>query len=539
MATVPAHDRSIPPEDLSDDPLLPGLDTDADGRPVIGGIPLVARIGAGGMGAVYYGMHPRLKMPVAVKILPYQLAATAPETVGRLASEARIAARLHSSHLVRVLDVDQQAGLHYIVMEYVDGVSAKQYIALKGSRGISESEALQITIAAVMGLRDAHAAGVVHRDVKPDNILIPRRSDDTFDLAAAKLTDLGIAKAHEGATGMATGTGTALGTPGFMAPEQSIDAKNVGPEADLFSVGATLYALLTGHPPFEGESVMSVLIKTINEPHLSLTRLRPGVSRRTAAIVDRCLNKQPGRRFNAAKDMIEPLNGALEGASVETNLWPHRSTIEFRSRSTRPVVFLAAYVAVSGAFVAGAIAEHRHVLDLHRAAAVMRAGRAMVEDRPEDALKLAAAASVDLVDGPVAAPALDEIVAASRRQIARRAVSDRVQSFFVHLIHSEFDACRAYIDPRFATAHGTKASGMLGLSSLTLRIAGVTERDVRVTHIALGDADDASACVEVRVDGSWRPIKSVRASLQGGAWYVWLDVPDALSTSASPAKQSG
>lgn len=311
-------------QDLSGDKLLttvPRSDWNGNRVPVLNGIPLLAKLGAGGMGAVYYGWHPERRCEVAVKVLPFQMAHQE-EMVVRFQREARVAAGISSPHLVSVFDIHQEHDLFFMVMEFVNGCSAGDILkkALRNSAGgLPEAEALDITIAATRGVVAAHAADIVHRDIKPDNIFVPRMSgSEKPELSKAKLGDLGLARSQGDAT--LTVSQVAMGTPGFMAPEQSMDAKRVGKPADIFSLGATLYALLAARPPFTGESLMEVLLNTVNKPPPPIRSLRSDIPLHCAAVIQRCLEKDPTRRFPSAEALLEALvrrRAELPGGSPE------------------------------------------------------------------------------------------------------------------------------------------------------------------------------------------------------------------------------
>jgi serine/threonine-protein kinase len=288
-------------EDLGGDRLLEGLPRDPQGRPVLGRIPLERRIGRGGMGSVYYARHPRLGCEVAVKILPFHLVDEDPTLVERFRTEARTAAMLSSDHVVRVLDVDEDARTHFLVMEYVEGESAGTLLKRRGP--LPEREALEIVTAAARGLAAAHAKGIVHRDVKPDNLLIPGGEP-----SRTKLADLGLARPQGGGASAGTTTQTAMGTPGFMAPEQVKDARSAGPAADVFGMGATLQALLTGQAPFRGASLANVLLSTVQaEPE----PLPEGVSARIRSVIARCLAKDPRERYANGAELLSALEGRV------------------------------------------------------------------------------------------------------------------------------------------------------------------------------------------------------------------------------------
>jgi hypothetical protein len=308
----------LDPQDLSSDRLLrdaPRLEAAGRPWPALGGIPLLAKIGQGGMGSVYYAIHPRLRREVAIKVLAFHPADRQPELVSRFFREAQVAAQVQSPHLVAVLDVNEEHGLHYLVMEFVAGLSAASYLRLRrdaGKTGLDASEALQIGIAASEGLAAAHAKGVIHRDVKPDNILIPwAERGRRLDLAAAKLADLGLAR-EEAADRSLTATQATMGTPGFMAPEQAHDARRAGPAADVFGLGASLYALLSGSAPFTGSSAFATLMATAHEPHKPISQIRPDVSPLLAAVLDRCLEKQPEARFAGGAALRDALKACRD-----------------------------------------------------------------------------------------------------------------------------------------------------------------------------------------------------------------------------------
>lgn len=306
---------SVQIQDLTEDKLLvqaPRAEVDGRMVPRLGKIPLLARLGQGGMSAVYYGIHPNLKVEVAVKVLPLAMAEKDPVLIERFFREAQTAAAVRSPHLVYVSDVDEDHGMFYIVMEYVSGISAAQLIkdaVAAGKPGVPENDALDICIAAAKGLAAAHAEGIVHRDVKPANIMLPiKRDGGGHDFVNAKLADLGLAR-QESSAGLTTSF-QVMGTPGYMAPEQVQDAKSAGKPADVWGMGATLYALLAGRAPFTGRTSMEVLMHTVEHPHPPVSKARSDVRLETEAVIDRCLAKQPGKRYASADELLEALKAA-------------------------------------------------------------------------------------------------------------------------------------------------------------------------------------------------------------------------------------
>ena len=316
-----------PEKDLAKDGLLAIAPRDQTGRPTLGGIPLYRKLGQGGMGAVYLGKHPRLGVEVAVKILPFHLADQDPNAIEYFMREANVAARLNHPSLVRIFDVnvdgDPKAGsaIWYLVMEFVSGLTGGKLIRerMKGGKGpLPEADALDLLLTVSDGLAAAHEENFVHRDIKPENIIIPLSPEGEPQFRKAKLMDLGLAKllSEERSIGL-TGTNVAMGTPGYMAPEQAENAKGAGAASDVFAMGATLYTLLTGTAPFTGTTVLHVLKKTSDEPHPPLRKVNPAVSRPTEVLVDTCLAKRPEARYASAGVLREALKACRQSLGDE------------------------------------------------------------------------------------------------------------------------------------------------------------------------------------------------------------------------------
>lgn len=299
---------TLAPEDLSsDDVLVHASHVTVGGRsmPALGGIPIYRKLGQGGMAAVYYGIHPRLNQEVAIKVLPSQLAQRQPQLAQRFLREAQIAARVRSPYLVSVTDVNAENGVLYLIMEFVSGNTAAAHardVHGKTQHGLPEAIALDICIAATEGLASAHTSGIVHRDVKPDNIMVPAGPN----FRAAKLADLGLAQLVEMGSDLTTDQ-SCMGTPGYIAPEQAVDARTAGKPADVFSMGATLFALLAGHAPFHGETPLNTILATIQKPHSPIQAYRPDVTAQTTRIIDTCLEKDPEKRFRDGAALLAEL----------------------------------------------------------------------------------------------------------------------------------------------------------------------------------------------------------------------------------------
>jgi serine/threonine protein kinase len=309
---------SVPWEDLTHDEYIsnaPRVNIEGYAVPTLGGIPLLCKLGQGGMGAVYYGIHRGFAREVAVKVLPFHIAQMHPDSIDRFFREARLATKINSNHLVRVTDVDQQGNLAFLVMEYVCGKSAEKILTIGvqgGAVGLEETMVLDICIAGCKGLAAAHEANVIHRDVKPDNILVPlKKGSREYNFEAAKLADLGLARC-EGMHKTVTMQDICMGSPGFMSPEQINDTRSVGKQADVFSFGATLYTLLCGVPPFTGETPMAILEATKRTQHKPVKNWRADVSNITSETIQICLAKNPNDRFADGVALLKALVACRE-----------------------------------------------------------------------------------------------------------------------------------------------------------------------------------------------------------------------------------
>ena len=317
--------------------------------PSLNGIPLVSKLGQGGMGAVYCGIHPRLQNRVAVKVLPLQMAAEDAGLVQRLIREAQIAAMIQSPHLAAVYDVNEEDGQFFIVMEYVPGLTMGQYlkqIVKQGHTGLSELDAIDVCIAATIGLDAAHQESVIHRDLKPENIMVPfkLRQQNVLELKKAKLMDLGLARSEKGKGSQSlTGMKVAMGTPGYMSPEQILNAKTASKPSDVYGMGATLYAMLTGRPPFKNddeEDMMRVLFATVNETPAPLSSKRKDVSAAVENLVNTCLAKKPEDRYPDAQELVRALIACRKVLAPSSAFDDFESTTSKQlAPATRPAVY--------------------------------------------------------------------------------------------------------------------------------------------------------------------------------------------------------
>jgi eukaryotic-like serine/threonine-protein kinase len=314
---------------------------------------LTELVGTGGMSMVYKAHDTLLERNVALKIL-HDHYADDDEFVERFKREARMAAQLSHPNIVTVIDRGQAGGRQFIVFEYIDGENLKERLVRAGRLPVEEALGLALEVA--HGLAYAHQYGLVHRDVKPQNVLL---NGD----GRAKVTDFGIARSLDVEHGV-TQTGTVLGTSNYIAPEQA-SGQQVDAQTDVYSLGVVLYELLAGEVPFPGENFVSVAMKHVNEPPPNLLDARPDVPPRVALAVDRALEKDPSRRFPSMDAFSAELAGCLgdvggaDGSGEATMIVPAAAAPRMprRRRSwTWPLVFAGLAVLAIGAVVAGLVA---------------------------------------------------------------------------------------------------------------------------------------------------------------------------------------
>jgi serine/threonine protein kinase len=292
---VPSETKSSASTDL--DFLAPSDWPDSLGR--IGPYEVKGLLGRGGMGVVLKAVDPALNRTVAIKALAPQLA-NCGAARQRFLREARAAAAVMHEHVVAVHAVDDTGGVPYLVMEYVRGRSLQERLDRQGPLAIAEI--LRIGIQAASGLAAAHAQGLVHRDIKPANILLEN------GVERARLTDFGLARAVSDA--VLTQSGVVTGTPQYMAPEQA-RGESVDHRADLFSLGSTLYAMCTGHPPFRAESAVAVLRRVSDDEPRPIRELNAEVPAWLEAIIARLHAKHPAQRFQTAAEVADLLGRCL------------------------------------------------------------------------------------------------------------------------------------------------------------------------------------------------------------------------------------
>jgi serine/threonine-protein kinase len=287
---------------------------------------------------VFVAEETALGRRVVVKVLPPDLAAGL--NVGRFRREIQLAASLQHPHVVPLLAAGQAEGLLFFTMPLVEGESLRTKLAREGEQPIGESVRLLRDI--VDALAYAHGHGVVHRDIKPDNILVSHHH--------ALVTDFGVAKALSESTGGATLTsaGVALGTPAYMAPEQAAADPHTDHRADIYAVGALAYEMLSGRPPFTGPTAQSVLAAHVTKPPEPLEAARSSVPPGLAALVMRCLEKKPADRWQTAEELL----GQLEAMATPSGGMQPTETIRGVRRPVR-LGLIAGALAVGVAVAAG------------------------------------------------------------------------------------------------------------------------------------------------------------------------------------------
>jgi serine/threonine protein kinase len=274
------------------------LDTSKPVLQTVGNYDLLEKIAEGGMGAIYKGRHRETGTVVAVKIMPAQTASNS-VMLKRFEQEFRAASMLNHPNIVRALDFGDNGTTPYLVMEFVEGESLGQKIERDGR--LPETEAIRLIAQVAQGLHRAHKQGLIHRDVKPDNILV------TPD-GQAKLADLGLVKEIETDLNL-TRTGRGLGTPHFMAPEQFRNAKNATIQCDIYSLGATLYMMVTGELPFRSNGPLDAWMKKIQNELTPPRKLVSDLSERVDWAIRRAMSAAPEQRPATCREFVEDLTG--------------------------------------------------------------------------------------------------------------------------------------------------------------------------------------------------------------------------------------
>ncbi|MCZ7645437.1 MAG: serine/threonine protein kinase [Planctomycetota bacterium] len=261
-------------------------------------------LGRGGMGVVYRAVHETLERPVALKILPPEFAQN-PEYVSRFLRVARVAATLRHDHIVQVYDAGLFKGRYYMAMELVEGTSLGKYVEQNGP--LSESEGLRLLLQAALGLQAAHEKDLVHRDIKPDNLLLDEKMN-------VRIVDFGLVMESSSTTHL-TNTGATLGTPLYMSPEQ-VDGEKADARSDLYSLGVTFFRAFTSKLPFEGGSMMNLLYKHKFEAPEDPRKFKPDLSKNLSNLLLTMMAKLREQRPQNAADLADLVRKVQEGKKI-------------------------------------------------------------------------------------------------------------------------------------------------------------------------------------------------------------------------------
>jgi serine/threonine protein kinase len=276
--------------------------------PEIPGYEILGEIGRGGMGVVYKARQAKLNRFVALKMLLAGSQASA-KAVARFRNEAEAIAQLQHPYIVQIFDVIEQDRQLFLSLEYVGGGGLSRKI---GGRPLPVQQAVAWAHKLAQAMQYAHEHGVIHRDLKPANVLL---TEDGIP----KITDFGLAKRIDDATNR-TRTGTVVGTPDYMSPEQAEgQPRNIGPATDIYSLGIILYEMLTGRPPFRGESMMHVLDAVRFKAPEKPSEIRPELSQDLDLICMKCLEKKPAQRYPSAGALAKDLERFLAGEQIRAN----------------------------------------------------------------------------------------------------------------------------------------------------------------------------------------------------------------------------
>jgi eukaryotic-like serine/threonine-protein kinase len=376
-------DATLPPKipDPHDSPTEPA----STASPSIGAVryfgdyELISEIARGGMGVVYRARQVSLNRPVALKmILAGNLAGS--DDVKRFHIEAEAAANLDHPGIVPIYEIGEHDGQHFFSMGFVEGTG----LAAKVSDGpLPPREAAELTKQVAEAMHYAHDKGVIHRDLKPGNVLLDSQG-------RPKVTDFGLAKKLQGDSGL-TQTGQVMGTPSYMPPEQA-EGKEVGPLADVYSLGALLYCLLTGRPPFQASSPMDTLMQVLEREPVPPRQLNPSAPRDLETICLKCLAKEPGKRYASAEALAKDLNRYLSGEPILARPVGVGERAAKWARRRPLIAGLMGLVAVVTALGIGGVLWQWRAAVLALAFAEQETGRAkaqtnLAKERLEDAVK--------------------------------------------------------------------------------------------------------------------------------------------------------
>src|ERR1700722_16522209 len=272
---------------------------------------IVTMLGEGGMGAVYKARDRELDRMVALKVIRPELAES-PEILQRFKQELILARKVTHRNVIRIFDMGDADGIKFITMEFIEGRDLKSLLVEKGK--LPPEQAVDVVQQVCLALEAAHAEGVVHRDLKPQNIMVDQQG-------RASVMDFGIARSLE--FGGATQTGALIGTPEYMSPEQ-VRGEHVDVRSDLFTLGIIFQELLTGAIPYKAETAMASMYKRTRERAIPVRQLNPDVPQYLSDVVAKCLEIEPKDRFQSAREMYDALEAWKNGSAAPIRLWTVR-----------------------------------------------------------------------------------------------------------------------------------------------------------------------------------------------------------------------
>ncbi|MGD0090272.1 MAG: protein kinase [Planctomycetota bacterium] len=289
---------------------------------------LLKKLGEGGMGAVYLAEDTNAGRQVALKLLPKKHAGDS-EFLSRFRREARAAGQLNHVNIVSAHTVGEEMGHHYLVMEYVEGEPLDKMLKREGS--LPCDKALEIVMQVARGLKHAHEHGIIHRDIKPGNIILTPKG-------VAKILDLGLSKTISGGDEQTfhTQTGVALGTPHYLSPEQARGDKGIDGRTDIYSLGATFYHLVTGMTPFEGSTAAVIMLKHLNEQLTNPQDIVEDLPDSVAHVIIRMMAKEPADRYRDCKELLDDLELVIDGKDPSSQAIDHGKSSVAMARVARP-----------------------------------------------------------------------------------------------------------------------------------------------------------------------------------------------------------
>ncbi len=287
----------------------------------IPGYKILGKLGAGAMATVYKARQLSLDRVVAIKVLPRKFSQN-PQFIERFYAEGRAAAQLNHPNIVQAFDVGKAGEFHYFVMEYVEGRTV--YDDIVQHKRYAEKDAVEVTIQVAEALLHAHEKGLIHRDVKPKNIMLNREG-------VAKLADMGLARAVSDKEAAEAEAGKAFGTPYYISPEQIRGSSDVGPASDIYSLGATLYHMVTGSVPFEGKNPSAVMHKHLKADLIPPDHVNPRLGSGISEVIEMMMAKRPADRYRNCKDLLVDLRALAAG---QTPVIAHKDALPAADLST-------------------------------------------------------------------------------------------------------------------------------------------------------------------------------------------------------------